>query len=237
MFRLFGVALPVVAIALGTSAFAQDKPKQEPKPEPKQEVKKEEPKKAEEPKKNGKDIIETAVTAGLKTFSELVIQAGLTEELKKKDITVFAPTDEAFKAMGKDLDELKKPENKAKLADFLKGHVVAKKLDLMKDKEAKPLHGADIKIADKDGKATINGTINVTKSLTASNGTIHQISAAIKAEAKAEPKKEEPKKEEKKADAKKEEPKKEEPKKDEKKPDAKKEEPKKEEPKKDEHKH
>jgi uncharacterized surface protein with fasciclin (FAS1) repeats len=223
MFRLFGVALPVVAIALGTSAFAQDKPKAEPKPEPKQEVKKEEPKKAEEPKKDGKDIIETAVTAGLKTFSELVIQAGLTEELKKKDITVFAPTDEAFKAMGKDLDELKKPENKAKLADFLKGHIVAKKVDLAKDKDAKPLHGGDIKIAEKDGKATLNGTINVTKTLTASNGTIHEISAAIKGEAKAEPKKDEPKK-----DAKKEEPKKEEPKKD-----AKKEEPKKEEPKKD----
>ena len=211
MFRLFGVALPAVAIALGTSAFAQDKPKApEAKPEAKQEAKKEEPKK-EEPKKEGQDIVATAVVGGLKTFSELAIQAGLTEELKKKDITVFAPTDEAFKAMGKDLDELKKPENKAKLADFLKGHIVAKKVDLKKDKDAKPLHGADLKLADKDGKATVNGTINVTKDLTASNGTIHVIDAAIKAEAKAEPAKADAKKEEpKKADAKKEEPKKEE---------------------------
>ncbi len=249
-FRLFGVALPILALALGTSAFAQEHKKAEPKPEPKQEAKKEEPKKAEEPKKNGKDILETAVGGGLKTFSELVIQANLVEELKKPGpFTVFVPTDEAFAKMGKDLDELKKAENKAKLADFLKGHIVAKKLDLKKDKDAKPLAGADLKFAEKDGKTTVNGA-NVTKALDASNGQIQVIDAALKAEAKkeepkkAEPKKEEPKKEEpKKAEPKKEEPKKEEPKKAEpkkeepKKAEPKKEEPKKEEPKKDEHKH
>jgi len=233
-FRLFGVALPILALALGTSAFAQEHKKAEAKPEAKQEAKKEEPKKAEEPKKNGKDILETAVGGGLKTFSELVIQANLVDELKKPGpFTVFAPTDEAFGKMGKDLDELKKPENKAKLADFLKGHIVAKKLDLKKDKDAKPLAGADLKFAEKDGKTTVNGA-NVTKALDASNGQIQVIDAALKAEAKKEePKKEEPKKEEKKAEAKPAEMKKEEPKKEEpKKAEPKKEEPKKEEPKK-----
>ncbi len=227
-----GLCVAVLALAFSGWAAAQEPKKPEAKPEAKPEMKKPEgpqEKKAEE----GKDIIATAMDAKLATFVDLVKLAGLTDELKKPGpFTVFAPTDDAFKAY-KELDDLKKPENKAKLADFLKGHVVAKKIDAKKDKDAKPMAGADIKLAEKDGKVTVNEKIKVTKDLTASNGAIHVIDGVIAAaekkpelkpaEAKPEMKKEEPKKEAPKPEAKKEEPKKEEPKKEgEKKPGEKK---------------
>ena len=151
--------------------------------------------------------------AKLTTFCDLVKLAGLTDELKKPGpFTVFAPTDDAFKGY-KDLDELKK--DKAKLADFLKAHVVAKKVDAKMDKTAKPMAGAEIALAMKDGKLTVNEKINVAKDVTASNGVIHVVDAVIKAAEKkpeikpVEAKKEEPKKEAPKPDPKKEEPKKE----------------------------
>ena len=177
MFRWVGIAIPVVALTCGSWAFAQQAPKkQEPKPA---EAKKPEAKPQEKKEDGKKDILAAAAEAKLNTFVDLVKLAGLTDELKKPGpFTVFAPTDEAFKAI-KDLDDLKKPENKEKLAALLKGHVVAKKVDPAKDKDAKPLAGADIKLADKAGKVMVNEKINVTKNVDASNGTIHVIDAVI----------------------------------------------------------
>jgi uncharacterized surface protein with fasciclin (FAS1) repeats len=209
-----GLCVAVLALAFSGWAAAQEPKKPEAKPEAKPEIKKPEVAPQEKKAEEGKDIIATAMDAKLATFVDLVKLAGLTDELKKPGpFTVFAPTDDAFKAC-KELDDLKKPENKAKLADFLKGHVVAKKIDAKKDKEVKPMHGADILLADKDGKVTVNEKIKVTKDLTASNGAIHVIDGVImaaekKPEAKPEIKKEEPKKEPAKPEAKKEEPKKE----------------------------
>ena len=195
-----GLCVAVLALAFSGWAAAQEPKKPEAKPEAKPEIKKPEVAPQEKKAEEGKDIIATAMDAKLATFVDLVKLAGLTDELKKPGpFTVFAPTDDAFKAC-KELDDLKKPENKAKLADFLKGHVVAKKIDAKKDKTAKPLAGADILLADKDGKVTVNEKIKVTKDLTASNGAIHVIDGVImaaekKPEAKPEIKKEEPKKE------------------------------------------
>lgn len=208
-----GLCVAVLALAFSGWAAAQEPKKPEAKPEAKPEMKKPEAK-PQEVKEAGKDIIAAATDAKLMTFVDLVKLAGLMDELKKPGpFTVFAPTDDAFKAC-KELADLKKPENKAKLADFLKGHVVAKKIDAKKDKTAKPLAGADILLADKDGKVTVNEKIKVTKDLTASNGAIHVIDGVImaaekKPEVKPEIKKEEPKKEPAKPEAKKEEPKKE----------------------------
>jgi uncharacterized surface protein with fasciclin (FAS1) repeats len=209
-------------------AAAQEPKKPEAKPEAKPEVKKVEAAPQEKKAEENKDIIGEATEAKLATFVELVKLADLTDDLQKPgSFTVFAPTCDALKGC-KELAELKKPENKAKLVDFLQGHIVAKKVDAKKDKEVKPMHGAAIMLAEKDGKVTVNEKIHVTKDVAASNGVIHIIDGVImaaekKPEAKPEMKKEEPKAE-KKPEAKKEEPKKEEHK-----PDAKKEEPKKEE--------
>ena len=66
-----------------------------------------------------KDIVDTAVAAGsFKTLAAALQAADLVGTLKGKGpFTVFAPTDEAFaKLPAGTLDDLLKPENKAKLA-------------------------------------------------------------------------------------------------------------------------
>jgi uncharacterized surface protein with fasciclin (FAS1) repeats len=202
-----GLFVAVVALAFSGFAAAQEPKKPEAKPEAKPEMKKPEAAAPQEKKAEGKDLLETAKDAKLATFCELVKLAGLEKDLQgPMPMTVFAPTDDAFKAY-KGLDDLKK--DKAKLADFLKGHIVAKKVDVKKDKTAKPLAGAEIALAEKDGKTTVNDKIKVAKDLTASNGVIFVVDGVIAAaEKKPEMKKEEPKKDAPKPEVKKEEPKK-----------------------------
>ena len=73
-----------------------------------------------------KDIVGTAVDAG--SFTTLVTalkSAGLVDVLKGDGpFTVFAPTDEAFKALPKGTVADLKPENKEKLISILTYHVV-----------------------------------------------------------------------------------------------------------------
>src|SRR5213082_2014094 len=81
---------------------------------------------AGEPK--SKDIVDTAVGAGdFKTLAAALKAAGLVDTLKGAGpFTVFAPTDQAFaKLPAGTVEELLKPENKAKLTSILTYHVVA----------------------------------------------------------------------------------------------------------------
>ena len=78
-----------------------------------------------------KDIVDTAVGAGsFKTLVAALKAADLVETLKGEGpFTVFAPTDAAFAKLPKGpafdtVGELLKPENKDKLAELLKDHVV-----------------------------------------------------------------------------------------------------------------
>ena len=78
-----------------------------------------------------KTIVEVAVAADhFKTLVTAVKAADLIETLSGKGpFTVFAPTDEAFKEVPKEvLADLLKPENKEKLAAVLTYHVVAGKV-------------------------------------------------------------------------------------------------------------
>jgi uncharacterized surface protein with fasciclin (FAS1) repeats len=210
MLRLVGIAIPVVALALGSAAFAQEKKPEAPKapeakkPEAKPEEKKPEVKKEEPKKDEAKDLVATiGASADHKTLAELIKIADIAKDLD--GVTIFAPTDAAFKAVP-GLEDLKK--DKAKLAAVLKGHIVKGKAEMKG--ELKPLAGDAIKVETKDGKTMLNGKINVVgKEIVAKNGAIYVIDGVFAGEKKAEPKKEEPKKEE----PKKPEPKKEEPKK------------------------
>ena len=74
------------------------------------------------------DIIDTAVAAGtFNTLATALKEAGLVDTLKGKGpFTVFAPTDEAFaKLPAGTVEDLLKPENKAKLVSILTYHVVS----------------------------------------------------------------------------------------------------------------
>lgn len=201
--RWLGVTVPVVALAFGGWAFAQEPPKkpEPPKPPPvKPEEKKIEAPKVE-PKMDG-DILGTAMSEKLVTFIAMVKIAGLDEALKGEGpFTVFAPTDEAWKKWG-DLEALK--ADKAKLAEILKGHVVKGKMmaaDVTKAKD--PLktlkEKTELTVTTKDGKVMLNGKAAVVKpDITAKNGVIHTIDTVLAPAAPAVEKKPEMKPEEKK---------------------------------------
>ena len=130
-----------------------------------------------------KDIVDTAVGAG--TFNTLVAAvtaAGLVETLKGPGpFTVFAPTDEAFKALGTTVDDLLKPENKDKLVAILTYHVVPGKVmaaDLKDGMEAATVNGETVMI-DLDNGAMVDDAKVVTADIAATNGVIHVIDKVI----------------------------------------------------------
>jgi len=132
-----------------------------------------------------KDIVDTAVAAGsFKTLAAALGAAGLVDTLKGDGpFTVFAPTDEAFaKLPAGTVEELLKPENKAKLTDILTYHVVAGKVDAkaaMKLSTATALNKKPITLVVKDGALYLNDSKVTTADVEASNGVIHIIDAVL----------------------------------------------------------
>jgi uncharacterized surface protein with fasciclin (FAS1) repeats len=148
------LAAAVVSLSLGTSAYAAN-------------------------------IVETA--AGAKVFGTLLAAAkaaGLADALANgENLTVFAPTDDAFAALpAGTVETLLKPENKAQLAAILSYHVLPRILtsDQMPNKT---IHirtikqGGDRTLAlTKSAKGvTVDGANVVTADIRASNGVIHVI--------------------------------------------------------------
>jgi uncharacterized surface protein with fasciclin (FAS1) repeats len=109
-----------------------------------------------------KDIVDTAVAAGsFQTLAKVLDAAGLVETLKGTGpFTVFAPTDEAFaKLPAGTLDELLRPENKAKLTAILTYHVVPGKVlasQVVKLNSAKTVNGQDLSITAENGTVMVN---------------------------------------------------------------------------------
>jgi uncharacterized surface protein with fasciclin (FAS1) repeats len=133
----------------------------------------------------GKDIVDTAVGAGqFNTLAAALKAAGLVDTLKGAGpFTVFAPTDAAFAKLPKGtVEDLLKPENKAKLTAILTYHVVAGKVmaaDVVKVKDAKTVQGGSIKVNAAGGKVMVDAA-NVTRTdIAASNGVIHVIDTVL----------------------------------------------------------
>ena len=129
------------------------------------------------------DIVDTAAGAGtFKTLVAAVTAAGLVETLKGPGpFTVFAPTDEAFAALGTTVDDLLKPENKDKLIAILTYHVIPGKVmaaDLKDGMEAKTVNGETVMI-DLDNGAMVDDAKVVTADIAATNGVIHVIDKVI----------------------------------------------------------
>ncbi len=132
-----------------------------------------------------KDIVDTAVAAGsFKTLAAALGAAGLVETLKGDGpFTVFAPTDEAFAKLPKGtVEELLKPENKAKLTEILTYHVVAGNVEAeaaMKLTTATALNKQAIKLEVKDKALYLNASKVTTADVKCSNGVIHIIDAVL----------------------------------------------------------
>jgi uncharacterized surface protein with fasciclin (FAS1) repeats len=133
----------------------------------------------------GKDIVDTAVGAGqFNTLAAALKAAGLVDTLKGNGpFTVFAPTDAAFAKLPKGtVEELLKPENKAKLTAILTYHVVPGKVmaaDVVKVNEAKTVQGGSIKVHAAGGKVTVDNAAVVKTDIPASNGVIHVIDTVL----------------------------------------------------------
>lgn len=132
---------------------------------------------------NKKDIVDTAVAAGnFKILAAALEKAGLVETLKGEGpFTVFAPTDEAFNKLLKDLgitaDELLARQD---LKDILLYHVLSGKVmsgDLKEGMQAQTLAKKNVTISL--DPVQVNDANVVTPDIEASNGVIHVIDKVL----------------------------------------------------------
>ena len=147
------------------------------------------PMEADQPKKMAdpepKDIVDTAAAAeNFKTFMKAVKAADLTDTLKGAGpYTVFAPTDAAWdKLPAGTLDDLMKPENKAKLAGILKYHVVQGKMTsdaIGKAKTLPTLGGTPLIVTDQEGKVMVDNAKIIQPDVVCSNGVIHGVDTVM----------------------------------------------------------
>lgn len=131
-----------------------------------------------------KNVVEIA--ASNDQFSTLVAAikaAGLAEALSGKGpFTIFAPTNQAFEKLpAGTLEKLLKPENKGKLADILKYHVVIGKVMAaeVKPGEMETLNGKKFTIKSAGGKVMVDGATVVKTDIKGKNGVIHVIDSVI----------------------------------------------------------
>lgn len=133
----------------------------------------------------GDNIAEVAESAGM--FSTLLTAAqaaGLVPALTgDTELTVFAPTDEAFAALPKGtVQSLLMPENKDKLASILTYHVVAGRVyaaDAVKAGMAETLNGQKVVIDIADGQLRVDNARVVKTDIDAANGVVHVIDRVI----------------------------------------------------------
>ena len=131
------------------------------------------------------DIVDTAVAAGsFTTLVSAVKAADLVVTLKGAGpFTVFAPTDAAFAKLPKGtLEDLLKPENKAKLRAILTYHVVSGKVmaaDVVKLESAKTVNGQMLTIDAKNGVVMVDSAKVAKTDIESSNGVIHVIDTVM----------------------------------------------------------
>lgn len=131
------------------------------------------------------DIVDTAVSAGsFKTLVAAVQAAGLVDTLKGPGpFTVFAPTDEAFaKLPAGTVENLLKPENKAKLASILTYHVVSGNVtaeQVVKMNSATTVNGKPLHIKVTNGSVMVNNANVIKTDIATSNGVIHVIDTVV----------------------------------------------------------
>ena len=121
-----------------------------------------------------------AADPSLSTLNSLVRSAGLTETLKSAGpFTVFAPTNDAFKAVpAKTLEALGK--DAVALRGVLTYHVLASKVMAadVKNGKVKTVNGADLELSKAGDFVTVGESAIVSRAnVIASNGVVHVIDA------------------------------------------------------------
>ena len=140
------------------------------------------------PPPSGLDIVDTAIANGnFKTLVKALTAADLVDALKGPGpFTVFAPTDAAFAKLPPGvIDDLLKPENKPKLIELLKYHVVAGNLTSQAIIDKKPpvrletLAGRNVLITLDGDKLKVNDATVIIPNVFCTNGIIHAIDTVL----------------------------------------------------------
>ena len=122
-------------------------------------------------------------TPELSILVEAVAAAGLVKTLEEPGpYTVFAPTNEAFEALGGKLEELLKPQNKEELVEILTYHVASGEVasgELEDGQKIETVQGEDVKIGIEGEEVTVNGAKVITPDVPASNGIVHVIDEVL----------------------------------------------------------
>ena len=127
-------------------------------------------------------IADTAArTPQLSTLNKLIADAGLAETLRQPGpYTVFAPSDEAFKAVpAKTMAEL--AGNKELLKSVLTYHVLPGQVASaeVKNGNAKTLQGANLSLAKAGAFVTVEDAMVTQADVRASNGVVHVIDRVL----------------------------------------------------------
>lgn len=145
------------------------------------------------PPKPKNDILSVAKRAGsFTTLLAAVKAAGLEEGLSGQGpYTIFAPTDEAFKALPKGtVEELLKPKNRTRLKTILAYHAIAGQVsagDALNAKKAETLSGMSVKFGIANGVLQVNGATIRKTDIKCDNGVIHVIDAVLLPPARKKP--------------------------------------------------
>jgi uncharacterized surface protein with fasciclin (FAS1) repeats len=134
-----------------------------------------------------RDIIDTAVGPGMQEVTTVVTAikaAGLVDTLKGPGpFTVFAPTNDAFKKLPPGtVEDLLKPENKAKLTQILTYHVHAGDAIMARDVKTMNLstvEGSPLMVKTSADGVWINNAKVVKTDVVCSNGVIHWIDTVV----------------------------------------------------------
>lgn len=117
----------------------------------------------------------------LSTFVRLVQQAGLSASLEAADVTVFAPTDDAFKAVpAATLDALAK--DPAQLKAVLSYHVLPGKVTstaIDGNTSIATLNGAKLNVSKAGDVVVVDDSMVTVADIQADNGVIHEIDRVL----------------------------------------------------------
>jgi uncharacterized surface protein with fasciclin (FAS1) repeats len=128
------------------------------------------------------NIVDTAArTPQLSTLTRLINDAGLADTLRGAGpFTVFAPSDEAFKAVPKKtLDEL--AANKELLRSVLTFHVISGQVMAadVKPGSAKTVQGANLALAKAGTFVTVEDAVVMNADVRTTNGVVHIIDRVL----------------------------------------------------------
>lgn len=138
---------------------------------------------------SAKNIVEVAADAGsFKTLIAAAKAAGLADALATgQNLTVFAPTDEAFsKLPGGTVESLLKPENKDQLVAILSYHVVPRKLTsnmlpgrMIAVRTLKASNDRTLSIKKSRSGVSVDNASVIQADIMADNGVIHVIDEVV----------------------------------------------------------